>query len=281
MSAINGIQEGAERLVQFVVRRENVRVRKERGDHAPWTDDEILRDYRFCNVHREDDATTRWIAINWRYPYRNERDLWLIMLMARLLNNVETLAEIDPTATLEETRETVWARQRRGERVFNPAYMITTAGKKQDKIDYVFDLLTWLQKQRPEAHPTEGETLCSYHMLLGQWRGLGGFLAGQVVADLKYACPHLSVASDWHTFAASGPGSRRGMNRVLARPVRSSWQEDDWRLNIGKLRTWTASPLRRHGIELHAQDLQNCLCEFDKYERVRLGEGRPRQRYKA
>jgi hypothetical protein len=31
--------------------------------------------------------------------------------------------------------------------------------------------------------------------------------------------------------------------------------------------------------QLHAQDLQNCLCEFDKYERVRLGEGRPKAKY--
>ena len=30
---------------------------------------------------------------------------------------------------------------------------------------------------------------------------------------------------------------------------------------------------------IHAQDLQNCLCEFDKYERVRLNEGRPRSNY--
>ena len=30
---------------------------------------------------------------------------------------------------------------------------------------------------------------------------------------------------------------------------------------------------------IHAQALQNCLCEFDKYERVRLGEGRPRNNY--
>ena len=31
---------------------------------------------------------------------------------------------------------------------------------------------------------------------------------------------------------------------------------------------------------LTAHDVQFCLCEFDKYERVRLGEGRPRALYK-
>ncbi len=37
--------------------------------------------------------------------------------------------------------------------------------------------------------------------------------------------------------------------------------------------------LERIGLHgLHAQDLQNCLCEFDKWMRVRLGEGKPKRR---
>ncbi len=285
MSARNEIEDGIERLVQFIVRRENVRLRKTRGETPPWTDDEILQTYRFCNIHREDDATTRWIARCWRTPNKDMPDLWLLMTMARLLNDVNTLTEITPHLTsddyevLEVIRGVVRLRQERGARVFNPAYMITTAGKKQDKVDYVFDLLKTLCADRENLRPKEGETLNSYHMLLGQWRGLGSFLAGQVVADLKYADPHLQKATDWHTFAASGPGSRRGMNRILGRAPRQSWREDDWRLHLSKLRTWTAPILRRHKIVLHAQDLQNCLCEFDKYERARLGEGRPKQRY--
>jgi hypothetical protein len=31
--------------------------------------------------------------------------------------------------------------------------------------------------------------------------------------------------------------------------------------------------------DLHAQDLQNCLCEYDKYARVRSKEGKPRRRF--
>ena len=38
--------------------------------------------------------------------------------------------------------------------------------------------------------------------------------------------------------------------------------------------------LDRIGLgDLHAADLQNCLCEFDKMERVRLGEGKPKRRF--
>ena len=40
--------------------------------------------------------------------------------------------------------------------------------------------------------------------------------------------------------------------------------------------------LERIGLHgLRAQDLQNCLCEFDKWMRVRLGEGKPKRRFNA
>ena len=31
---------------------------------------------------------------------------------------------------------------------------------------------------------------------------------------------------------------------------------------------------------LEMREIEHCLCEFDKYERVRLGQGRPRSKYK-
>ena len=33
------------------------------------------------------------------------------------------------------------------------------------------------------------------------------------------------------------------------------------------------------GLNLHAQDVQNCFCEYDKYVRVLNNEGRPRSTY--
>jgi hypothetical protein len=288
VSANNPIEDNVARLISFIVRREEVRIHKEAGEDWPWTDDPILREYRFCNIRREDDAVTRWVVKNVREPYENDADLWHLLTMARLFNNVETLDAVLKNARAghvlgvsfyESARSTVRRMQKSKQRVFNPAYMITTAGKKQDKIDYIFELLGTLWANRLHLRPQKHDTLNSYHMLLGQFQGLGSFLTAQVIADLKYVEP-LRSANDWHTFAASGPGSRRGVNRILGRPVNASWQEDDWRQKLNKLQTATSVHLRRAKIELHAQDLQNCLCEFDKYERARLGKGKPKQRYR-
>ena len=275
MSAVNPIEDSVERLVAFIVEREAVRQRRAAGQAWPWTEDPILAEYRFCNVRREDDAVTMWIAQYWR---SNNVDGWHDMVVARLFNNVETLQELRPGMLLRSMRTIVRARQKRGGRVFNPAYMITTAGKKQDKIDYIFELLDTLWKARERLRPQPGNTLNSYHMLLGQFQGLGSFLTAQVVADLKYVEP-LRSAGDWHTFAASGPGSRRGMNYILGRDPKSPWQEDDWRQKLNKLQVATAVHLKRHKIELHAQDLQNCLCEYSKWNRARLTGQMPKQRY--
>jgi hypothetical protein len=111
--------------------------------------------------------------------------------------------------------------------------------------------------------------------------GMGGFLAAQVIADLKYNDPILRLAEDWDSFASSGPGSRRGLNRIIGWDLKRSWPEKSWRFHLEDLRDKVNLLLVRAGWQpLHAQDLQNCLCEFDKYERVRLGEGMPKQHYK-
>jgi len=38
--------------------------------------------------------------------------------------------------------------------------------------------------------------------------------------------------------------------------------------------------LERIGLgDLHCQDLQNCLCELDKFLRGKLGEGKPKRQF--
>ena len=104
------------------------------------------------------------------------------------------------------------------------------------KIDYIADtVLSPLWQGRLILRPKPGQKLAAWHGLLKSRDGLAGFMAAQIVADMKHVAP-LNDAPDWWSFAASGPGSRRGLNRVLGR-------------------------------------------ELDKYERVRLGEGKPKRRF--
>jgi len=268
-------------LAAFITERYNIFYRREHGQPKPWTDDPILRAYRFCNVHRENDTVTRWIAEEWRTPNETKPDLWFALVLARLINNPPTLQALgyphrwnaDKFIKIMEFRE------REGCRNYNPAYIVSTNGMALPKHIYLaHQVLGPLWAQRTILRPASGQLLEMYHEVLMRQNGLGSFLAAQVVADLKYARPYVS-APDWGTFAAPGPGSKRGLNRVYERPLGEPWG-GGWHTDLLRLKAAIDPLLRKaHVPAVHAQDLQNCLCEFDKYERVRLGEGRPKQRY--
>lgn len=269
-------------LCRFIKERESIRVKKEAGLPRPWTKDPILGTYRFCNVHREDDAVTRWIAEHWREPGNGYEDLWFAMVVARLFNLPRTLEQV-PLEWLVDKWEPNHLREllkigRETGPIFNGAYIVSTNGKSMDKVDYLIDcVLTPMWEVRYNWRPKAGMKLQLYHSMLMEFDGLGSFMAAQVVADMKYVEP-LKSAPDWHDWAASGPGSRRGLNRVCDRPLDQSWPGNTWLLSLQGLHLAVEAKLPL--IPMHAQDLQNCLCEFDKYERARLGEGRPKQIYK-
>jgi hypothetical protein len=264
-------------LIKFITARESVRVNKELGKPRPWTKDPILNKYRFCNVHREDDAVTRWLRENWYPCFESDPDVWFTAVVARLFNQPDALWALRACLLPwrpERARKFLHERRDAGKKNFNAAYIVSTNGVAMDKVDYLVQrVLGPLWAARKKLRPFEGRSLAETHILLTQFDGLGSFIAAQVIADLKYM-PPLDKAKDWHTFASSGPGSRRGLNRVMGRDVNAPWNEAKWREALGELQE-AIKPL-----ELHAQDLQNCLCEFDKYERARLDEGEPKQIYK-
>lgn len=271
------------RLLRFILERQMIYERKNQGLLRPWTRDKILQSYRFCNVYRELDTVTQWISKNWLQPNKDRADVWFAMCVARLVNWPGTLeALIFPVPwDHEHFIEVLEDRKKRGEKVFTGAYMIHAGPDNISKARYLSaEVLTPLWHDRHELRPTQNDSLASYYKRLHSYKDMGSFMTGQVIADLKYVNPLLK-AKDWWTWAISGPGSLRGMNRILGRPVKDRClKEADWKKNLDKLREKINPLIHQAGFpQLHAQDMQNCLCEFDKYERVRLGEGRPRALY--
>jgi len=146
----------------------------------------------------------------------------------------------------------------------------------------VRDVLGPLWRDREQLRPQASETLRAYSDRLRERYRIGPFLAGQVIADLKGVGP-LFDAPDWSEFAVPGPGSLRGLNRVCRREVKASWwSEAVWHATLLQLGTEIAPQLEASGIaRLDAQNLQNVLCEFDKYERAREKGGNASRKYKS
>jgi hypothetical protein len=273
-----------DRAIFWISERETIRKRREAGAPALWTDDPILRNYRFCNVRREHDAVTRHIATRWREPHASDQTLWFAIAMARLINWPDTIDELCYPASWdrEHFKRVLTSRMQRGDQTFGPAYVIPNGGNSISKVNYLADMiLNRLWRARFHMSPTQGETLRSYCARLMDFDGIGSFLAGQIVADLKYVQP-LRSAPDWMSFAISGPGSRRGLNRIMGRPTDTPWTEPAWRRAFDQFEAAVRPELRRMALDdLHCQDLQNCLCEIDKYLRGAFGEGKPKRKFRG
>ena len=268
-----------DRLAYWINERERVRIRRERGEPPPWTDDPILREWSFCNVRREDDRGTRWLKENWRDPHGRDPHLWHAMLVARNVNWPDSLEEAGyPEPWSRQGPRFVArlrARQAAGRKVFSPAYLISNNAQSIDKITVVAQTLDGAWNS---AEPVrKGDTLAVAYRKLSSIYGVGSFLAGQVIADLKHT-PILKAASDWWDWCVPGNGSGRGLNRVRGCDVKRRWTDDSFMQSVTELRKELG---RRAPVVsgLCLQDLQNCLCEFDKWERTLHGEGRPRRRY--
>jgi hypothetical protein len=105
-----------------------------------------------------------------------------------------------------------------------------------------------------------------------------GFMAKEVLQDLMHT-PVLRNAIDQNTWCPAGPGARRGLNRIFQRPVKQHLPEAQALQEMLALFGMAGSALAFFPtLELH--DIQFQLCEFDKYERARLGEGRPKALYR-
>ena len=268
------VQENLKRFFYYINERHRIYLKREEGHSWPWTDDEILQTYSFCNVFRELDTVTQWIENNWREPYADHPNLPFSMAVARQINWPETLEEIGFPEEWEPERgkSIMQARMDRGEKVYTGAYMLTgTLGGT--KVEQTVDkILTPLYECPPRIiHESLEETWKRYL----PYPGFSGFMAYEVVTDLRHT-KHLENAEDIMTWANPGPGAKRGLNRIHGRPLEKNIPKGQLINEMRELlKLCNMSPL-----PLEMRDIEHCLCEFDKYERVRLGQGKPRAKYK-
>ena len=290
------IEDPVQRFITFIYEREQIRLRRERGCDYPWTDDNILQTYRFTNIHREDDRVSKHYQKTVRQRYEHDAIVVPATVLYRWFNRPSTCdmffnqTDMMTNASPFEqyiSDNALWILQSILDKIPPPhvtgAFIINgKAGYSKgegvlqyfDAWDTTHDWKTqwdsWLNSQ-----PILLEDV--YNWIRKDAAGLGSFMAAQIVADLKYT-PLLMGTLDWHEWAAPGPGSMRGLNIVLDQDPKSPWKPDNWLKCLQALNHTITPVLEELEIgKLHNQDLQNCLCEFSKYEKTRLGMGRPRQ----
>jgi len=128
-------------------------------------------------------------------------------------------------------------------------------------------------------------TLESAWNWLRQFKFFGPFHSYEMVTDLRHT-KLLDRAPDIMTWANPGPGANRGANRVQGRDKDARNSRDRLIEEMRELLhvAHTDSNMWPETNKLwpcwEMRDVEHTLCEFDKYERVRLEEGRPRGVYR-
>jgi hypothetical protein len=283
----------------YIKERHLIYLKKTAGEPWPWTQDQILQTYSYCNVFRELDKVTIAFRKMLAEPYKDHPNLWFLYCMARQINWPETIAEILKKSDLpdawnpEQVRKIMQDRKNRGEKLYTGAYLIRgdiqagvpgsldfneKSGYTCFKVlDPVFvDFKSWQASDGAELP----ETIQGWTNWLSTHHGWGMFLSYEVATDLRHT-RYLQNAPDIMTWANAGPGAVRGLNRYFGRHL---WEHPSKEQTLDEMRMLleisTEELEGTHVPALEMRDIEHSLCEFDKYERVRLGQGRPRAKYK-
>lgn len=274
---------------KFMKKREQIRLNRFAGKPWPWTKDPILQEYKFTNVKRLHDRTTQrykdWYEEHWdSIPEVILLNCAIARYFGRSEFVIDTLGwqhEFKP----DYIKSVAKLQLNTGEPVFTGAYLVTNRGIKAPKEVLIVD--------ETIAGVWElAEDICDVAWQSKSWEamvkvlrtipGFGGmgFMAKEVVLDTMLTSIWKYPPRDLNTWCPCGPGARRGLNRVFGRPVKESLKEtaalgEMLELFEHRLECWPEDWIK---LELH--DIQFQLCEFDKYERTRLGEGRPRAKYR-
>lgn len=287
-----------DRFLHWIRERRQILLKRRAGQPKPWTKDPILQSFYFTNVCREDDRVSTWFRENIREPLHDDPAVVFATIAFRWFNWPETGAVLIGAGGIGHSGllgkygyfyewnlggaiTALNAQRNRGRQVFTGAFNISNSGSTKPKInrvceDYIQPV--WEDREHLYSFLTHGNMpMSTAFRKLQDYPGLGGsgFMAAQVICDLAYTHV-LENAPDWWTWSSWGPGSKRGMWRVMDRDTLYIQSRSAWSRKLEELRFIIKQKL---GLNLHARDVQNCLCEFDKYERALWDEGHMKRKY--
>jgi len=290
-------EEQLDRYFKFIEDRHAIYLARQRGDSYPWTDDPILRDFRFTNIFRELDTGTIWLRKNIIEPHYNSPMLFFHVCAYRMINLWQTYQDvINELGFFEEFDAKAFSavlRKRKAEHkaVFTNAHMLTGTLGGGDKIYQIVELsMGYLWKNYNTLSPNPGDSLEIMFHRLDTIPGVGPFVAYEITTDLRHT-RYLYEAFDIMYWANAGPGATRGLERLAGvfvgrkdrksgvKPARHCSQDE----YCSMMRTLLGMAPNRTAPwvpNMEMRDIEHSLCEWDKYERTRLGQGKPRRKYR-
>ena len=265
----------------FAAERQRIFHRRAREEPGPWTDDDILRRFKFCNTYRASDRISQYLIAQVIYGPEGRdlpaEDVFLRVVLFRLFSRESTWEALEQ-ATGGVRRDTLdvdllgdLLEQRRGkEAIYTAAFILCAHDAYGHRAKHRNHLALVADMFRPGALGAQlarAATLEDVYAALCRWPMIGPFMGYQLAIDLNYS-DHLDFSED--DFTVPGPGAVRGLRKVfsdfsghtpaeLIMAMVDRQDEEFARLEL----PWQDL----FGRRLHAIDCQSLFCETDKYAR--------------
>lgn len=282
---------------RFAAARQSIYEARLDGASPPWTENPVLRTYRFTNVYRASDRVSQYLIdrVVYNSKQHSPEDIVFRTLLFKMFNRISTwlgleraVGPVSWSAYDPDAYGTALGEMAARGPIYSPAYVIPPPrlGADRKYLNHLRLLELMMNDQLPQQI-CSSDSLGAVYELLASYPSIGRFLAFQFAIDLNYTP---LTAFDEDDFVIAGPGAVDGIRKCFGsasvgreedviRFVVDSQEEQFARLGL--------SFDGLFGRRLHLIDAQNLFCEVDKYARVahpeaqsRSGRSRIKQRFR-
>lgn len=266
---------------RFAAERQAIFFRRTAGVNAPWTEDPILRTYKFTNAYRASDRVSQYLIRDVIYgegrsPSADETFFRIVLF--KLFNKIETWELLERelgTITFEDYSfkkyDSIFERaMTSGKRIYSAAYIMPSGGSlgHQRKHRNHLTLIERMMKDELPSKLANSGSMTDAFALIRDYPTIGDFLAYQYVTDVNYS--NITNFTEME-FVVPGPGALDGIRKCfrdnggmtdpdIIRMMTDQQEKEFERLGLQFQNLW--------GRPLQLIDCQNLFCEVDKYSRV-------------
>ena len=259
----------------FINERMSIWNKKRSNAKPPYTNDEILRTYRFCNVLRELDRQTIEFHILLK-PLENDFSLWLLnMFYCRMVARTKTIQDIGFISFNTKHNKNIYEK-------------LLAYPKPKYGTPYVFPVSLIMRSNTPtrESFITQyaPTVLKDVAKEIQSWNKISvaeglnkvipifgfnfRFLWTEVLIDTAYQFPeHIDLFKEFPI----GPGALPTFKKI-----NNDIQPEKLAKKLGDLQHTSGLTLKGKEIVLSAENWEGIGCEYRKYMNLKSGKGRKR-----
>jgi hypothetical protein len=265
---------------RFAAERQAMYMRRLIDPCGPWTNDEVLRSFRFTNAYRAADRVSQYLIREVIYhPDRSQAaaEVFFRIILFKFFNKIGTWRQIENAVgpltwrgfQPDRVSQILGRMHHCGETLYSAAYIMPPPrlGYLRKHDNHLALLMKMMEDRLPERL-IKSKSLREAYELIKPYPGLGPFLAFQYVIDLNYS---KILEFDEADFVVAGPGALDGIAKCFVDVGRYSPDEVIYDMAERQNAEFDRLGLKFAGLfgrKLQPIDCQNLFCEISKYARV-------------